>query len=223
MRSIAAYLVVLVAALGAGTADAAVTDGRSAAALSLLETAQQSLSTGQPQQAAILIERALRIDPGNPTLWHYLGVARRELGDSAQADVMAAKARSLTPADRSLRARNAAPAVGAPATFDDDAVARADESARTWSFRSWFGARREPSVSYRNTRPGLATRNSARDEHAAANQYCEVWTFDERGRRQSWIMQCDDAQRYAARGGAAVMIKTRSADRRDRGPGRAQQ
>lgn len=215
MRSMDLAFVAFVAALGFSAANAAVADGRSAAAQSLLESAQQSLTSGQPEQASILIERALRIDPGNPSLWHYLSVARRELGDTAQADAMAAKSRNLAGAERSLSARNTAPS--------SNSAPRADDGARTWSFRNWFGTKREPSVSYRNTRPSVAPRGAARSDGAATNEYCEVWTFDERGRRQSWIMKCDDAQRYAARGGSAVMIKTRAAEPRYQAPSATQQ
>ncbi len=114
MRSLAAAVALLAAlsALGASSAAAglerAEADGRNAAALALLATAKQALGDGRAEQAAITIERALRIDPQNPTLWHYLGVARRELGDTTQADVMIAKSRSLTapePPARSLRDR----------------------------------------------------------------------------------------------------------------------
>lgn len=223
MRSTAPRFAVLVAVLGVA-ANVALADGRSDAALSLLETARQNLSAGQPDQAAVLIERALRIDPGNPTLWHYLGVARRELGDTAQADAMAAKSRSLTGADRSLSARNAALPSNATGAFDDDTARRASDSARTWSFRNWFGAQREPSVSYRDSRASPGARRSTRSEPTTTDDHCEVWTFDERGRRQSWIMKCDDAHRYAARGGAAVMIRTRAdLERRYRGSNATQQ
>lgn len=197
-RTLRSIVLLLVAAFAANVA---VADGRSAAALSLLETAKQDLSTGQPEQAAALIERALRIDPSNPALWHYLGLARRELGDIGQADTMAAKSRSLAGVDRELRARNApstselAPALGGTGP-------RAKDRGRTWSsVRDWFGGRREPSA-------------ASRSERATSSEECEVWLFDEHGRRQSWIMKCDDARRYAARGGSTVMIKTRAATER---------
>lgn len=210
-------VVLLVAAFGTG---AAVADGRSDAALSLLETAKQDLRTGQPELAAALIERALRIDPSNPALWHYLSEARRELGDTAQADAMAAKSRSLTGADRGLRARNG-PATREITPALGGTEPRATDSARTWSsVRSWFGSRRDPSASSRYAapaRPGTAARSSTRSEPATSSEECQVWFFDEHGRRQSWIMKCDDARRYAARGGSAVMIKTGTAtERRNR-------
>jgi hypothetical protein len=228
LRSIAPSLALLFAAAVAGAANAAVVaDGRSAAALSLLETAKQELGSGQPEHAAVLIERALRIDPSNPALWHYLGLARRELGDSAQADAMAAKSRSLTGADRSLRARNApavrqiAPAVGAT-------VPPTNDSARTWSsLRGWFGARREPAAASRykpQARPRITARDFDRGESAASSEECQVWSVDERGRRQSWIMKCDDARRYAERSGSSVIIKTGAASvPRYRGAKAAQQ
>src|SRR5262245_49089845 len=108
MPSTAPRFAMLIAVLGAAAANVAAADGRSDAALSLLDKARQSLSAGQADEAAVLIERALRIDPGNSTLWHYLSVARRELGDTAQADAMAAKSRSLAGAERNMSARNAA-------------------------------------------------------------------------------------------------------------------
>jgi tetratricopeptide (TPR) repeat protein len=223
LRSIVRSVVLLVAACGAATA---VADGRSDAALSLLETAKQDLRTGQPEQAAALIERALRIDPSNPALWHYLGEARRELGDTAQADAMAAKSQSLTGADRGLRARTAPAREITPAL--GGAEPRATDSARTWSsLRSWFGSRREPAAASRNpapARPRIAARDSTRSEPATSNEECQVWFFDEHGRRQSWIMKCDDARRYAARGGSAVMIKTGTAtERRGRGSNETRQ
>jgi tetratricopeptide (TPR) repeat protein len=213
VRSIVPACALLIVAAVTGAANAAVADGRSAAALSLLETAKQDLSTGQAEAAAALIERALRIDPSNPALWHYLGLARRDLGDTLQADAMAAKSRSLTGADRALRARNAPPTNEITPALGSTAGPRTTDGARAWSsVRSWFGSRREASASPRNAaRPGIAARDSTRSERLPSSEECQLWFFDERGRRQSWIMKCDDARRYAARGGSAVMIKTGAA------------
>jgi tetratricopeptide (TPR) repeat protein len=77
------------------------------AVLALLEDAERQLQAGRPEQASVALERALRIEPRNPTVWHYLALARLDLGDYAQAEVMASKSHSLAPADRALRGHNA--------------------------------------------------------------------------------------------------------------------
>ncbi|HUQ52526.1 MAG TPA: tetratricopeptide repeat protein [Gammaproteobacteria bacterium] len=107
MRSIA--LAVLLGALCAAAVDpaAAAVERAGAAVQALLDSARQELSAGRAQQASTLLERALRIEPQNPTVWHYLGRARLELGDYAQAAAMATKSHSLTGNDRTLRVGNA--------------------------------------------------------------------------------------------------------------------
>jgi tetratricopeptide (TPR) repeat protein len=85
------------------TLRAANSRGQNPAVLALLEAAERELGAGQPEQASALLERALRIEPRNPTVWHYLGLASLELGNTAQADAMAAKSRSLVAGDRGLR------------------------------------------------------------------------------------------------------------------------
>jgi hypothetical protein len=73
----------------------------------LLESAEQELRAGRPEQSAVLLERALRIEPHNAAVWYSLGRARLEQGDYAQAEALAAKSHSLGAADRKLRERNA--------------------------------------------------------------------------------------------------------------------
>ena len=111
MRSLAPALALaaLVGTLCAATANvaAAAVERPGAAVLSLLDSARAELGAGRPQQASTLLERALRIEPQNPTVWHYLGRARLELGDYAQAAAMATKSHSLTGNDRALRVGNA--------------------------------------------------------------------------------------------------------------------
>ena len=77
------------------------------AVLALLEAADRDLDLGRPDDAALVVERALLIAPRNPTVWHYLGLARFEQGNYAQAEAMAAKSHTLASTDRSLRTRNA--------------------------------------------------------------------------------------------------------------------
>ena len=112
MRSIAPVLVVLGAGAIATNSMAALEDaqapaGGNPAVLALLQIAEQDLGAGRTDEAAILLERALRIEPRDATVWHYLGMARLEQGKFAQAEAMAAKSHSLAAEDRSLRARNA--------------------------------------------------------------------------------------------------------------------
>jgi Tfp pilus assembly protein PilF len=72
----------------------------------LVEKAQYAQRAGHPEQAAASVERALRIDPYNPSLWHQLAIIRLKQGDAAQAQVMAAKSNSLAANDKGLRAKN---------------------------------------------------------------------------------------------------------------------
>ena len=199
MRSLAPAIALLVAALSGLVASSAAgleraqADGRNAAALALLATAKQDLSDGRAEQAAITIERALRIDPQNPTLWQYLAVARRELGDTAQADVMTAKSRSLTapePTARSLRDRadelwSSARRLG---QWGDDVATSAARS-------SFAGTQRADSYVDGGDGDGNATyrpRNQrAQRARAAPRDECRIVV----GAR-SRTVPCDEVQRY---------------------------
>lgn len=115
MKSLAPALAVLIGTLCAAAANpAAAALERAAplrsgnpAVLALLETAQQELHAGRPERASTFLERALQLEPRNPTVWHYLGVTRLDLGNYAQAEAMAAKSHSLAGNDRALRVSNA--------------------------------------------------------------------------------------------------------------------
>jgi len=114
MKSLAPALAWLVGAACAVAADsvaalerAAPPPGGNPAVLGLLEAADQELQAERPEQASAMLERALQIDPRNPTVWYELGRARHELGQYAEAQAMAAKSYSLADDDRTLRARNA--------------------------------------------------------------------------------------------------------------------
>ena len=101
----------LVCALAASSAcaleRAEVSPDANPAVVAMLETAEGDLTAGQPDEAAVVLERALLIDPRNPTVWYYLGLARFDQGNYSQAEAMAAKSHTLASADRSLRVRNA--------------------------------------------------------------------------------------------------------------------
>lgn len=58
------------------------------------------------ERAAALLERALRIAPTNPILWHNLGGVRLQQEDWNRAASLAAKSNSFAPKNRWLRIRN---------------------------------------------------------------------------------------------------------------------
>jgi hypothetical protein len=189
MKSLALAIAVLVGAISALAANSAAAALERAAplrsgnpaVLALLQTAQQELHAGRPQQASTFLERALQLEPRNPTVWHYLGVTRLDLGNYAQAEAMAAKSHSLAGNDRALRVSNAellatalqssgrAPTdaerqvLAAPSTFDT-AIERA---------RQYVGAPFEPRERRENAerprgRSPAAVAQSWRDAQSAA-------------------------------------------------------
>jgi tetratricopeptide (TPR) repeat protein len=177
---------------------AAAPDGRDGAALALLDTAKQELSAGRPEQAAALIERALRIDPRNPTLWHYLSLARLELGDSAQAEAMAAKSRSLT-APEPPRARTAREMAGDLWT-SARAMVTPDEEFAALPSRNGFDTARPARQS---SASGAADRGR-RDRVETRTECRRVWVLDPRARGPSSFVTCDEVQRSASSDSSAA-------------------
>ena len=76
------------------------------AARRLYLKARKASAAGHDAEAAGLLERALRIEPRHPLLWHNLAVVRFNQGRYTQAEALARKANSLSGHDRALRARN---------------------------------------------------------------------------------------------------------------------
>lgn len=68
----------------------------SAASSALVNQAQAQVKLKNYPVAASSIERALRIEPGNPLLWIELGKVRQAEGNHVQAENMARRAASLT-------------------------------------------------------------------------------------------------------------------------------
>lgn len=66
----------------------------------LLEQGRQQSAAGDYARAAASVERALRIEPGNPYLWLELANIHRAAGNAAQAEASARKALSLAGPDR---------------------------------------------------------------------------------------------------------------------------
>jgi cytochrome c-type biogenesis protein CcmH/NrfG len=71
-----------------------------------METARADAASGNLASAAASIERALRIEPRNPRLWHELARVRLKQAQYAQAENVAARSNSWAGEDRALRAEN---------------------------------------------------------------------------------------------------------------------
>ncbi|MGH8609930.1 MAG: tetratricopeptide repeat protein [Gammaproteobacteria bacterium] len=78
----------------------------SAAVVALLDTAEQRARAGNLDNAAAVVERALRLEPQNPLLWHRLATVRLQQGQFAQAASLAAKSNALAGNNRQLQASN---------------------------------------------------------------------------------------------------------------------
>jgi predicted Zn-dependent protease len=74
--------------------------------VALLDTADQRVRTGNLDHAATTLERALRLEPHNPLLWHRLATLRLQQGQFAQAASLAAKSNALAGNNRQLQASN---------------------------------------------------------------------------------------------------------------------
>lgn len=76
------------------------------AVVALLETARRDTATGRLDAAAATLERALRIEPRNPALWHQLARVRLRQEQAGQAIQLATKSNALAGDNHSLRADN---------------------------------------------------------------------------------------------------------------------
>ena len=72
----------------------------------LMDTARADVAANRLGSAAATLERALRIEPRNPRLWHELARVRLRQGDYAQAESTAARSNTWAGADGELRAAN---------------------------------------------------------------------------------------------------------------------
>ena len=72
----------------------------------LMESARADAAAGKLPNAAASLERALRIEPRNPRLWHELARVRAQQGQHAQAENVAVRSNSFAGDDRALRAEN---------------------------------------------------------------------------------------------------------------------
>jgi len=76
------------------------------ASTTLIETASRQYESGQLDQAAATLERALHIQPNNPATLHYLGVLRLQQGQFQQAETLAARSNMRVGRNVELRNRN---------------------------------------------------------------------------------------------------------------------
>ena len=82
----------------------AVSENR--AVIALLDRSRLDTVSGQREAAGASLERALRIEPRNPWLWHELAQLRHAQGQYAQAISIAQKSISFAGSDRRLQALN---------------------------------------------------------------------------------------------------------------------
>jgi len=76
------------------------------AVVALLDQAETYHRSGDIDNEAATIERALRIDPKNASLWSRLAAVRLEQGRPGQAEQLALKSNALAGEDNALQARN---------------------------------------------------------------------------------------------------------------------
>ena len=74
--------------------------------LALLDNARSAAKAGQLHTAESQLERALRIEPRNAVLWHYMAKLRLHQDRINEAAGLAAKSNSLALRDRKLQADN---------------------------------------------------------------------------------------------------------------------
>lgn len=97
---------------------------RNVAVAGLMERARADAGTGRYADAAASLERALRIEPRNPRLWHELARVRLKQGEYEQAENIAARSNSWAGGDSALRAENWRLIAEARAARGDEAGAR---------------------------------------------------------------------------------------------------
>ncbi|TMI01286.1 MAG: tetratricopeptide repeat protein [Betaproteobacteria bacterium] len=91
---------------GPGPAPAPAARTENVAIAGLMDTARADTAAGRLANAAATLERALRIEPRNPRLWHELARVRLKQGQYAQAESVAARSNSWAGSDNALRAEN---------------------------------------------------------------------------------------------------------------------
>lgn len=83
--------------------EAASTTGRAPAVTALLDMAREDRAQGRDEEAAVRLERALRIQPRDPSLWLELARIYFDKGEFAMAMQFADKAERLAGFDELIR------------------------------------------------------------------------------------------------------------------------
>ena len=76
------------------------------AVVALVDTARTDFIAGKSDSAGAALERALRIEPKNPMLWHELAKLRLREGEFKQAESLAAKSNNWAGDNKRLRVLN---------------------------------------------------------------------------------------------------------------------
>lgn len=97
----------------------------SPAVLALLANAREAQEAGRYGHAASALERALKVEPRNPRLWHRLALIRFRQGRHAEAAALALRSRSLAGGDPDLDSRNWRLTAAARHALGDEEGARA--------------------------------------------------------------------------------------------------
>ena len=77
-----------------------------AAVAALLESAREAEKARQYGRAGAALERALKVEPRNPWLWHRLAAIRYRQGRHPEAEALARRSMSLARGDVKLESRN---------------------------------------------------------------------------------------------------------------------
>ena len=72
----------------------------------LVASAREAGEAGRHGRAAAALERALKVEPRNPRLWHRLALVRFRQGRHAEAGALALRSNSLATGDPDLESRN---------------------------------------------------------------------------------------------------------------------
>ena len=76
------------------------------AVVALLESAREAQEVRQYGRAAAALERALKVEPRNPWIWHHLAIVRHRQDRFPEAEALARRSMSLSPGDARLASRN---------------------------------------------------------------------------------------------------------------------
>jgi tetratricopeptide (TPR) repeat protein len=76
------------------------------AVIALADAGRADAASGKLDTAAASFERALRIEPRNPALWHELAKLRLQQGQYQQAEGLAARSNGWAGDNKTLRAEN---------------------------------------------------------------------------------------------------------------------